>query len=118
MLWPGVFGAHELFHFFVIAGSACHVLFMLRVVVPARAPAGWLDADADPLARSHAPALASLPLAVRPPLASSLGRYGVRLSLQLGEALFRRPNLARQRRGQAGVASGAEPAAVIPTAEP
>jgi hemolysin III len=33
---PGVFAAHELFHFFVIAGSACHIFFMLKVVVPAR----------------------------------------------------------------------------------
>jgi hemolysin III len=39
---PGVFGAHELFHFFVLAGTACHVLFMLRVVVPAEtAAATW-----------------------------------------------------------------------------
>jgi hypothetical protein len=33
---PGVFAAHELFHFFAIAGSACHVFFMIQVVVPAR----------------------------------------------------------------------------------
>jgi hemolysin III len=36
VLVPGVFAAHELFHFFVIAGSACHIFFMLKVVVPAR----------------------------------------------------------------------------------
>ena len=35
---PGVFGSHELFHLFVIAGSACHILFMSRVVVPAPWP--------------------------------------------------------------------------------
>jgi hypothetical protein len=35
VLSPGVFAAHELFHFFVIAGSACHIFFMLDVVVPA-----------------------------------------------------------------------------------
>lgn len=35
VLIPGVFAAHELFHFFVIAGSACHTLFMLKVVIPA-----------------------------------------------------------------------------------
>ncbi len=33
-LWPGVFGAHELFHFFVLAGSLAHCLFNLKVVVP------------------------------------------------------------------------------------
>ena len=38
---PGVFAAHELFHFFVIAGSACHVFFMLKVVVPARDEPAW-----------------------------------------------------------------------------
>jgi hemolysin III len=38
VLSPGVFSAHELFHFFVIAGSAFHILFMLRVVVPAPGP--------------------------------------------------------------------------------
>ncbi len=32
---PGVFGAHELWHCFVLAGSACHFVLMLRVVVPA-----------------------------------------------------------------------------------
>jgi len=35
---PGHFGSHELFHFFVIAGSACHIFFMLKVVVPAAEP--------------------------------------------------------------------------------
>lgn len=33
-LWPGVFGFHELFHLFVMAGSLCHFWFMLRVVAP------------------------------------------------------------------------------------
>jgi hemolysin III len=41
ILWRGVFGSHELFHCFVIAGSACHVYFMHRVVIPARQPADW-----------------------------------------------------------------------------
>lgn len=31
---PGVFGAHELFHVFVMAGSLSHFYFMLRFVVP------------------------------------------------------------------------------------
>jgi hemolysin III len=35
---PGFFGAHELFHLFVIAGSASHVWFMLQVVIPAPWP--------------------------------------------------------------------------------
>jgi hypothetical protein len=39
VLLPGVFGAHELFHFFVIAGSACHIFFMAKVVAPSSPPA-------------------------------------------------------------------------------
>jgi hemolysin III len=35
-LWPGVFGAHELWHLFVLGGSACHFVLMLRFVVPYR----------------------------------------------------------------------------------
>jgi hemolysin III len=34
VLWRGVFGAHELFHLFVVAGSMCHFYFMLAVVGP------------------------------------------------------------------------------------
>jgi hemolysin III len=34
VLWPGVFQAHELFHFFVVAGSLVHFWFILTVVVP------------------------------------------------------------------------------------
>jgi hemolysin III len=34
VLWPGVFGAHELFHLFVMAGSLAHFAFMLAVVAP------------------------------------------------------------------------------------
>jgi hemolysin III len=33
ILWPGVIGAHELFHLLVMAASWCHFLFMLRVLV-------------------------------------------------------------------------------------
>ena len=33
-LWPGVFGTHDLFHLFVIAGSLAHYGFILKVVVP------------------------------------------------------------------------------------
>jgi len=39
VLFPGVFAAHELFHFLVIAGSACHIFFMHDVVIPAQQPA-------------------------------------------------------------------------------
>ena len=39
VLLPGVFGAHELLHFLVIAGSSCHILFMAKVVVPSPASA-------------------------------------------------------------------------------
>jgi hemolysin III len=34
VIWPGVFRAHEVFHFFVMAGSLAHFWFMLKVVIP------------------------------------------------------------------------------------
>jgi hemolysin III len=34
VLWPEVFGAHELFHLFVMAGSLAHYGFALAVIVP------------------------------------------------------------------------------------
>jgi hemolysin III len=34
VLFPGTFGTHDLFHFFVLAGSLLHYLFILKVVVP------------------------------------------------------------------------------------
>jgi hemolysin III len=34
--WPGVFGHHEIWHLCVLGGSACHFLFMLYYVIPAR----------------------------------------------------------------------------------
>jgi len=33
-LWPGVFDAHDLFHFFVLAGSLSHYRLILQAVVP------------------------------------------------------------------------------------
>ncbi len=33
-LWAGIFGPHELFHLFVLAGSLAHYRFILKVVVP------------------------------------------------------------------------------------
>jgi hemolysin III len=38
VILPGVFAAHELFHLFVIGGSACHTFFMFAAVVPSPAP--------------------------------------------------------------------------------
>jgi hemolysin III len=43
--WPGVFGPHELFHVFVVAGSAAHFRFMLEVIAPFDRAA--LDRDRD-----------------------------------------------------------------------
>lgn len=34
VLWDGVFGAHELLHIFVMAGSLAHFWFILKYVVP------------------------------------------------------------------------------------
>ena len=31
-LWPGKFGAHDLWHIFVLAGSACHFVLMLFLI--------------------------------------------------------------------------------------
>jgi hemolysin III len=33
-LWPGVFGYHELWHLFVLAGSISHFVMMLKYVLP------------------------------------------------------------------------------------
>lgn len=34
VIWPGIVGAHEVFHLWVMAGSFAHFWFMLTVVVP------------------------------------------------------------------------------------
>jgi hemolysin III len=34
--WPGVFGHHEIFHLWVMAGAAFHYYFMLAVLTPYR----------------------------------------------------------------------------------
>lgn len=34
-LWPGKFSAHDLWHLFVLGGSACHFVVMARFVAPA-----------------------------------------------------------------------------------
>ena len=33
-LWPGTFGAHELWHLFVLGGSACHFVMMVWFIAP------------------------------------------------------------------------------------
>ena len=58
---PGVFAAHEIFHFFVIAGTTCHVLFMLGVVIPSPEPA-TLPVRAGVRLPSNQPGLALIPL--------------------------------------------------------
>ncbi len=79
VLQPGVVGAHELFHFLVIAGSTCHVAFMLRVVVPSRQPAGW---QAENPARLPRLIPGVIPV-----------RLGTRILAQLGGLPIRRPHL-------------------------
>ena len=49
VLYPGIFGTHELFHLFVLAGSLAHYRFILKVVVPF-VPAAH-DVPLQPLAR-------------------------------------------------------------------
>lgn len=34
-LWPGTFGSHDLWHLFVMAGSACHAVAIAKLMVPA-----------------------------------------------------------------------------------
>jgi len=46
-LWPGVFGPHELFHLWVMAGSACHYGFMLKVVTAYRPAVALVRPAAD-----------------------------------------------------------------------
>jgi hemolysin III len=81
VLKPGVVGAHEFFHFLVIAGSACHVAFMLRVVVPACQPAGWKAGTPARLPRL-------LPGVI--PV-----RLGTRIWVHLGGLPIRRPHLTQ-----------------------
>ena len=59
-LFPGVFAAHELFHFLVIAGSACHIFFMIDVVIPSPEPAAALERTKPP--RSSLEPTATSPL--------------------------------------------------------
>lgn len=59
VLWPGVFGSHEMFHLWVMAGSLAHFMFMLTAVVPfawaagaeARPVEAWDSTDGRPRPR-------------------------------------------------------------------
>lgn len=61
-LWPGVVGAHEVFHVFVVAGSLAHFQFMFRVIAP------WHSVD---------PTAAAFLKGVQKPAVSSLTRHSV-----------------------------------------
>ncbi len=50
---PGVFASHEIFHFFVITGTTCHVIFMLGVVIPSPQPAAVTVQARSPLLGSE-----------------------------------------------------------------
>jgi len=72
---PGLFGEHELFHVFVIAGSLAHFLFMYHVVAPAvgraRAagigrPISQVGATGDPGSGNTPPGLVAFPDPSRP----------------------------------------------------
>jgi hemolysin III len=72
VIWPGVFGPHEIFHLWVMGGSFAHFWFMLTVVAPFAAvrprPLAW-----EPVASS-----------------SGLGTYAVPLPLGWPRELPRR----------------------------
>jgi hemolysin III len=44
-LWPGLFGPHEVFHLFVMAGSTAHFMFMLGVVARPGVPPATADGE-------------------------------------------------------------------------
>jgi hemolysin III len=73
VLVPGVMESHEVFHLFVVAGSACHVFFMGYVVAPSPASA-----------RLTEPASTPRPMAKprRQRLAHAAGRFLPHLNLQ------------------------------------
>ncbi len=48
VFWPGTFGAHELFHLFVIAGSLAHFCLVLQVSVPSGAVSRTLSPGLEP----------------------------------------------------------------------
>jgi hemolysin III len=56
VIYPGVFAAHELFHLFVIAGSAWHVYFMYAAVAPIEHPDLHAARTSPKLSAAHIPA--------------------------------------------------------------
>lgn len=70
VLLPGVFGSHELFHLFVMAGSGCHYLFILRRVLAYEATP---SPSAPPSCRTRSDEPASAGTACTPPPSSRRG---------------------------------------------
>jgi hemolysin III len=60
-LWPEVFGVHDLFHLFVIAGSLAHYWFILKVVVPFGRGRGEAPSEAGTSTVEATPAPTSAP---------------------------------------------------------
>ncbi len=55
--WPGIIGAHEVFHLAVLAGIACHWTFIARI---ARGEAAWAGLESNQRPRDYeSPALTS-----------------------------------------------------------
>jgi hemolysin III len=59
VLWPGVIGSHELLHVLDVGGTAAHVVFIVRYVIPYRPP---LLADAAPADVGPEPVPSPVPL--------------------------------------------------------
>jgi hemolysin III len=124
VLRPGVFGPHELFHFFVIAGSACHAYFMFRVVVPARQPDDWQGAGEGEFA-VPGPARGRPRVRLSADLAGTIIRMARPATTRrdVGTRRITRPSVARLLWGASFVeaASGEgrpEPAVILNPAEP
>jgi hemolysin III len=64
VLVPGVVEAHEVFHLFVMAGTACHYWFMVGAVLPYQAvePSLALAAEAATCASTATPLAATIPV--------------------------------------------------------
>jgi hemolysin III len=84
--FPGLFASHELFHFFVITGSVCHVYFMIAVVIPAQRP----TASSSPANPARAPRPHGVAAAPPPPrMRLRLARVPLVMSLRSTGANFR-----------------------------
>ena len=60
-LWPGMFGTHDLFHLFVMAGSLAHYWFILKVIVPFGRSSGAVWFEPGPTTLNTAAFPSSLP---------------------------------------------------------